>query len=147
MNSDDVLQILTGFTGTLGFCVLFHIRGAKLWMAALGGLLSQACFLLFGTIISSEVIRYFIVSVLLTVYAEVLARLLKTPVTTFCMVTLIPLVPGGALYYTMAYALHEDWALFVPKALYTLELSAALSAGILLVTAATRAMSGRKKLC
>ena len=79
--------------------------------------------------------RYFIVSVIITLYAEILARILKTPASTFCILSLLPLVPGGALYYSSTYALSGDTELFVSKAVYTLELTVALSLGIVLVTA------------
>ena len=74
----------------------------------------------------------------MTVYAEVFARVIKTPTTTFLVPSLIPLIPGGALYYTMNYALNEQWASFGAKALYTLELAAALALGIIAVTTLTR---------
>ncbi|MBQ1965266.1 MAG: threonine/serine exporter family protein, partial [Clostridia bacterium] len=40
----------------------------------------------------------------MSVYAGIMARVLKTPATTFITTSLIPLIPGGSLYYTMAYA-------------------------------------------
>jgi uncharacterized membrane protein YjjB (DUF3815 family) len=51
---------------------------------------------------------------------------------------LIPLIPGGSLYYTMNYALNEQWAAFVNKAVYTLELALALALGIIAVTTLNR---------
>ena len=133
--SQSLIQILTSFIGTLGFGFLFHIRGKKLLFAAVGGMLSWLCFLLLQPLCPDEVLRYFLVSALLTVYSEVLARLFKTPSATFCIISLIPLVPGSSLYYTMANALGGNAAGFVAKGLYTLELTAALSLGIVLVTA------------
>ena len=116
MTTVELMQIFTGFLGTLGFSVLFHIRGKRLVMAALGGFLSWLLFVLLGNVISSEPIRYFVVSLLTSFYAEWMARLLKTPTTTFLMTTLIPLVPGASLYYTMAYALGSDMEKFIQKA-------------------------------
>ncbi|MBQ6946833.1 MAG: threonine/serine exporter family protein [Clostridia bacterium] len=132
-------EIFAAFAGTLGFGFLFNIRGKKLWLAAAGGMLSWVLFLVLGLWIESQVLRYFLVSVLLSLYAEILARLLKTPSTTFCIVSLIPLIPGGSLYYTMAYALQEH-QLFVGSAVHTLQLAAALSLGIVLVTALMRSI-------
>ena len=39
------VQILMGTLGTLGFNILFHIRGRKLLLATLGGLISWTVFL------------------------------------------------------------------------------------------------------
>ena len=99
--------------GTIGVGLLFTIRGKKLWLAGLGGGLAWLLFLLLGFVIENEVARYFIVSVVITLYAEILARILKTPASTFCIVSLIALIPGGGLYYSMAYALSGESALFV----------------------------------
>ncbi len=140
-----LLQIFAAFIGTLGFAYMFNIHGKKLLLAALGGLLSWSLFLLLGLAIDEEVTRYFIVSILITLYSEILARLIKTPATTFCIISLIPLVPGGALYYTMAYALSGNSQNFVEKAVYTLELATALSLGIVIVTAVFHYISRRKK--
>lgn len=134
MTQTELLQIITGFLGTLGFSVLFNIKGKRLAMAAFGGFLSWALFILLGNVIASEPIRYFIVSVSISIYAEFMARVLKTPTTTILMTALIPLVPGASLYYTMAYALESDVTRFVEKAIYTLQLAGALALGIVVTT-------------
>lgn len=134
---DIVIQIVTSFLGTLGFGFLFNVRGKKLLLAALGGMLSWSLFLVLGFAIDSEPIRYFIVSICSTVYAEILARVLKTPASTFCIITLIPLVPGGALYYT-ATAAFESNSSFMPNLINTAQLAVALSLGIVIVTAVAK---------
>ncbi|MBP3381282.1 MAG: threonine/serine exporter family protein [Clostridia bacterium] len=139
-----LIEVLASFVGTLGFGYLFNIRGRKLVYAALGGMAAWALFLGLGFWIESEVLRYFIVSVCSTVYAEVLARRLKTPATTFCIITLIPLVPGGALYYTTTTALSGNLDLFIPRLTNTVQLAVALSLGIVIVTAACRLVLKKK---
>lgn len=134
----DLIQIFTGFLGSLGFGILFHIRGRNLIVASLGGLMSWAVFLLLEPLLSNEATRYFLSSAAVTIYAEIFARVMKTPTTTFLVPSLIPLIPGGALYYTMNYALNEQWSLFAAKAIYTLELALALALGILAMTTLTR---------
>lgn len=141
MNWDGILQILTGCLGTFGFGILFNIRGKKLLLASLGGLLSWTLFLFMGFILESEILRYFLVSAVISVYSEILARYVKTPASTFSIVSLIPLIPGGSLYYTMASMIVGNMDDFVPRALYTLELAAALSLGVLLVTATIRTIN------
>ena len=139
------VQVLASFVGTIGFGIMFNIRGRRLLLAAFGGFLSWLLFLLLGFVIADEVVRYFIVSVAASVYAEVLARIVKTPTTTFCIVSLIPLIPGGSLYYSMRYALEGQSENFVQKAVYTLALAAALSLGIVLVSATMRYINARKQ--
>ena len=134
----DLIQILMGGLGSLGFGVLFHIRRARLAIATLGGLMSWTVFLVLAPLFPSEAVRYFFSAAAVTVYAEIFARVVKTPTTTFLVPSLIPLIPGGSLYYTMNYALNEQWAAFAAKAFYTLELAVALALGIIAVTTLNR---------
>ncbi len=138
MTHVEIIQIITGFLGSLGFAVLFNVRGKKLIFAALGGLFSWAMFILLGLLIKNEPIRYFIVAVSISLYAEIMARILRTPTTTFIMTALIPLIPGSSLYYTMAYALESDLTRFLDKGIYTLQLALALALGVILTSAATK---------
>ena len=138
MTQTEILQILTGCIGSLGFALLFNVCGKRVWIAALGGLLSWLLFVLLGRWIEGEPIRYFIVSFCVSIYAEVMARVMKTPTTTFITTSLIPLIPGSSLYYTMAYAFQSEAERFVEKAVYTLELVAALAIGVITATALTK---------
>ena len=101
MSKAEILQIITGGIGSVGFAVLFNIRGKKLLAAALGGFLSWAAFLTLRMFIPNDPVCYFLVSVLISLYSEIMARRLKTPTTTFLMTSLIPLIPGGSLYYNV----------------------------------------------
>ena len=137
---DAWIQILMGGFGTLGFNILFHIRGKKLMLATLGGVISWTVFLAAGPVLPGESARYFLAAAVITVYGEILARLEKTPTTTFLVPSAVPLIPGSALYYTMNYALNRQWNAFASQALYTLELAMSLALGIIAVTSASRAI-------
>lgn len=132
---DDILQIAVSLTGTLGFGILFNIRGKKLAVAGVGGMVAWLLYLLLFTALENEVLCYLIVSLSMAIYSEISARLLKTPAITFEILSLIPLIPGSALYYSIAYALQGDQHGFIEKAVHTLSLAAALSVGIILVSA------------
>ncbi len=135
------IQILAGCLGTMGFSVLFNVRGRKLVFATLGGLISWAVFLALEPVFNSEALRYFVSAVAITVYAEILARLERTPTTMFLVPAIIPLVPGGALYYTMNYALNKQWFQFAHQAFYTLQLALSLAVGIIAVTTVVRLLT------
>ena len=138
MTMNELTQILAGCVGTFGFAVLFNIRGKRFLFAGLGGFLSWLLFVLLQYLIPNEALNYFIVAMAISLYAEIMARALKTPTTTFITVSLVPLIPGGSLYYTMAYAFESDTTRFLDKGLYTLELASALALGIIIATTATK---------
>jgi uncharacterized membrane protein YjjB (DUF3815 family) len=136
-----LIQILMGTLGTLGFNVLFNIRGRKLLLATLGGLISWTVFLALEPLLPSEALRYFLSAAVITVYGEVLARVEKTPTTTFLVPSIIPLIPGSALYYTMNYALNKQWSQFAGQAFYTLQLALSLAVGIIAITTLTHLLT------
>jgi len=144
MTKTEIIQILAAFVGSLGFAVLFNIRGRRLVAAACGGLLSWLLFVVINNFIKNEPIVYLIVACAISIYAEIMARLLKTPTTAFITGSLIPLIPGGSLYYTMVHAFSGDYEAFLPKAVYTLQLASALALGIIVSTTLARAVNRLK---
>lgn len=138
MTSIHIIQVLSGFVGTIGFAILFNIHGKRFCMAALGGLLSWLLFVLLNAYVSSEPICYFVVAWLISMYAEIMARVLKTPTTTFITTCLIPMIPGSSLYYTMTQAFQGDLESFFQRGIYTLKLAAALALGIIVSTTLAR---------
>ena len=144
MTKTDIIQILAGFVGSFGFACLFNIRGKRLIAAAVGGLLSWLLFILFRNFIPSDPVNYFVVALLMSFYAEVMARVQKTPTTTFITTSLVPLIPGGSLYYTMASAFESNLPRFLEKAISTLQMASALALGIIFATTVTRLIVTRK---
>ena len=137
---DAVIQVVAGTLGTLGFGVLFNIRGRKLLFGSLGGLISWALYIIFSLFIPSEILVYLLVSIATSIYSEIMAIILKTPTTTFLIISLIPLIPGGSLYYALSHAFSGDLDSFVTRALYTFQLASALSIGIILVLSVNRSI-------
>ncbi len=126
-----IIQLITAFTGSLGFAGIFHVKKDKLLPAAFGGFLAWGVYLAAGSASSNDPLRFFLASLAFTVYAEIMARLKKTPATIFLVPSAIPLIPGGSLYATMRYALGRQKELCLEQAVYTLSLAAAIACGIL----------------
>ena len=135
---NELVQILTGTLGSLGFGILFNIRQQRLVAATIGGFLSWSIYLLAYHFLPNEAVCYFIASLLTALYSEVMARLLKSPTTTFITTALVPLIPGCSLYYTMAYAFESDMTKFTGRAFYTLQLASALALGIIVSSTITK---------
>ena len=129
-----IVQLVTAFAGSWGFAMLFHVRREKLLLASLGGLLAWGIYLLMGQVTDQEVVRYFVASVGLTVYAELLARAVKCPATLFLVTASVPLIPGGALYHTMQYFMEGDFAACSVQGLTTVLLAVAIAVGMLFPT-------------
>jgi uncharacterized membrane protein YjjB (DUF3815 family) len=96
-----ILASIYTFFAAFGFAVIFNIRGKNLFFAALGGGLGWFLYLLCKNYQIPDLPALFIAAIVVSLYSEVLARLLKTPVTTFIICAILPMVPGNGMYYTM----------------------------------------------
>lgn len=130
----DVLQLITAALGSLGFSLIFNVRGKTLFWGALGGLLAWGSYLLFLSWGTSDVVGYLLSSMLITVYSEICARRFRAPATVFLMSSAIPLIPGGSLYRTMVCAVKMQGMEFLREGTQTMLLAGAISAGIILVS-------------
>ena len=95
------IQTMASFIASCGFGIIFNIKGKKLFFAAIGGGLSWFVYALGLHLNLSTISSLFISSICFSIYSEIFARILKTPVTTLVICCLIPLVPGAGMYYTM----------------------------------------------
>lgn len=128
---DVIIQLITAFLGALGFAILFQVEKKKLFAASFGGFLTWGCYIICSLFLQENIIRIYISSAMITIYAGYMAKKHKTPATVFLVPGSIPLIPGGSLYHTMSYALQENWQLFFMQGLNTILLAVAISCGIL----------------
>ena len=86
---DGIIQVIMGTIGTLGFSILFNVRGKRLVFATLGGCISWTWYIIFNGMVNNEVLSYFVSAALTTVYCEIMARVIKTPTTSFILPSLV----------------------------------------------------------
>ena len=134
----EFIQLMAALLGSLGFAALFNIRGKKLIFSTIGGLLSWATYLAAACINANPYFCGFISTVLTTLYAEVMARMVKTPGSGFLVSATIPLIPGAALYRAMNCLMHRNYAGFSKEGTYSLLFAASMSAGITFTTVVFR---------
>lgn len=132
-----IIQLLTAFLGSLGFAMLFNLRSNKLFIASLGGMVGWAIYLLcmrfeFGIFLST-----FMAAVFCQLHSELLSRICKMPRTVFCIPAVVPLIPGSTLYYTMSYAVMNDWAMTLQYGYKTLQFALGIAVGQSFVAAAS----------
>ncbi|MBO7710180.1 MAG: threonine/serine exporter family protein [Lachnospiraceae bacterium] len=130
----DLIQILMGTLGAVGFALLFGIRGLKLLPEAVGAALGWGLFLILRAGGFSLFTALLFASAGTAVLSEILARCLRTPVIFLLVPMLIPMIPGGDLYYTMSYLIRGDYASFGQYATLVLIQACAIATGILAVS-------------
>lgn len=131
---DWIIPILMAAIGSISFGMFFGIISKKLIYCAVGGALTWGVYLTAMHFHISEPICYALAAASGTLFAEILARIVKTPVTLFIITSVIPLVPGGALYYTMLGLLQGNQTVFLAKGSYTLSAAGAMALGMFSAT-------------
>ena len=137
-----ILQTITGAIGSLGFAVLFGVRDHKVWPIMAGGAISWAVYLLSTNAAGWSMFAGLFAATFITdLLAEILARKLKTPVLLLLVPMLIPLVPGGDLYYMMDYLVRGNYVDLGAASRKVLMEAGAIAMGI--VVGAYAAMASR----
>lgn len=125
------IEILACTLATAGFSIIFNVPRQRLLPISLGGGLIWLIYLILGQWTQSNVIRYIAACAMLTFYAELMARKYRCPATLFLVPAIVPLMPGGILYYAMEAAIQKRWQDFGLLALQVLMLAVAIACGIL----------------
>lgn len=137
--SQYVLPCLCAFASCIGFTLVFNIHGPGKLIAGCGGALGWLVYLLAG----KTILAGFFAAMAISLFSEVMARIRRCPVTGYQLVALLPLVPGGGIYYAMGYCLEGDTEQFLSALLGTLGMAAALAVGVILASSLFRAVFPR----
>jgi len=129
-----LIQILAALAGSCGFALLYNHKKWNILFATLGGGLTWGVYLLCALFTEDVFVLNLISSLFAALYSEVMARIRKAPVTAFVMNSIIPLVPGGSLYYAMRYLITEQNDLAVSSGLDALLAAGGIAVGIVIVS-------------
>lgn len=129
-----LLHSFYAFIATFAFTILFNIKGKSTFFAAVGGGLGWLAYTFCLEINISTIISFFNASIIVAIYSESMARILKTPVTTILICAIIPLVPGSGMYYTMLETIKGNVNKALSEGLNTLTIAGVIAIGIILVS-------------
>ena len=140
-----MITVLAAFIGCIGFAIQFNVHGPGIIICALGGALAWLAYCITLNCTNDTVMSNFIAAIFASVYAEIMARLHKVPVTVYLIAALIPLVPGSGIYYTMEHFIDGNIDAFLSTFVHTIAIAGCLAFGILLVSSLVR-LTNRIKL-
>lgn len=142
--TDIIRIVLSGMIGTLGFSIVFKSAKSRIFCCALGGAIVSAVYVACCISFDNVFFQNFIPALIATVYAEVMARIMKAPATPVLACSIIPLVPGGMLYYTTYYLVTDDDVNFAFSLSQTLKIAAGLAVGIICVSVVVNELNRHK---
>ena len=126
-----------------GFFILFNVHDWGSILCALGGVFTWMTYLLCRDLGMSIYSMNFFAAVVSALYSELMARSRKYPVTSYLVISLLPLVPGAGIYYTMSLGLGGDVQAAVHKGLETAGVAGSIAVAILLVSTIFRLVTAQ----
>ena len=133
-----LVKCICSFIACFALGIQFNIRFRHLIAAAIGSLVSQLVFTAAAAYDVSELKCCFIAAASVALYSEILARICKAPVNMYLIVGIVPLVPGGLIYYTMLALVMGDNATFIDRAVDAFGTAGAIAMGIFIVSSLFR---------
>lgn len=130
-----VIQTLMGAIGSVGFALLFNVRGRQLLLFFFGGALDWSVYLLCTHNGCSMFVGLLFATMTASFISEVLARVIHTPVLILLVPMLIPLIPGGDLYHSMDALIRGEQERFLSHGASAVIAAGAICLGIICMTA------------
>ncbi|SMC21261.1 Uncharacterized membrane protein YjjB, DUF3815 family [Clostridium acidisoli DSM 12555] len=140
-----ILASFYSFLASLGFAIIFNIRGKNIFIASLGGSISWFIYLLLQNLHNSNTVSLFVATLVVSIYSEAMARVFKSPVTTYTICGIIPLVPGYGMYYTMYYTISGNISKATLTGLQTLTGAGAIAIAIVMISSLSKLIFLKRK--
>ncbi|MBR1784694.1 MAG: threonine/serine exporter family protein [Bacteroidales bacterium] len=140
-----LVQIAAAFVGTVGFSALFGAPRRYYAECGLTGALGWAVYLAAGHA-GTAAGAAFLAALAVAAASQLLAKWRRCPVTVFLICGIIPLVPGGGIFWTAYYLVSDQLRLAATMGFAALKATIAIAGGIIVVGAvAARLKRSRAK--
>lgn len=127
-------ELVAAFLGTIGFALLFKMKGSYVLFVSIGGACTYLIFITLTFFGGSEFSAALSASVFVSLLSEALARILKAPTTIFLTTVSVSIVPGSGLYYSMRHLLLQEYADFTQAFKSTCFITSGIVCGIIIVS-------------
>ena len=139
LNPSEALELISATVGCVGFAIWFGVlRGRQIIFCAVGAFLTWGAYLIAYRFLPNAFAATLLGAVICALFAQVMARVNKAPATIFQTVSVFPLIPGAALYYTMYGLVIRDTAFATAKGVELLLACFGIVLGFMVVEVASR---------
>ncbi|MDF0485457.1 threonine/serine exporter family protein [Amygdalobacter nucleatus] len=126
-----LIAFIASFIACLGFNILFENKGKYVFLSSLGGGIAWVIYVYFRG--DSIALASFLSGAWCAAYAEVMAKIYKSPATIFLIIAILPMVPGADIFNMMKAAVFNDIELLMRSMNNTLTISGYIALGIIIV--------------
>ena len=130
---ERIVQLVAAALGTLGFCLIFNLRRKYIAVSTVGGFLCWGIFLLLQGHGLSIFVSTLMTAVLVGMYGELFAYLLKVPTTILFTLACVPLIPGKNLYYSVLAIISSNWVDFTSNIVLLILYAVGIALGLAMV--------------
>ena len=138
LNTNILIQLISCTIGCTGFALCFKIRGRQVLFSSVGAFLTWGIYLLVYHFNPSNFLATLTAAVFVGFYAFAMSRINKAPSTIFLTASVLPLIPGSALYYMMYGYVSGNKEMAMVKTNSLLTTCLAIALGFLIVDVASR---------
>lgn len=146
---DYLFEFLICFVAIMGFAYSFHAPKIALIMSALIAGFGRMVYKILFKYTKNMYFASFIAAFTLAILSELAARKFNMPSSCFLIPSILVLVPGSGIYYTMNFFVNNEVNLAWKKLFETLTICGSISFGILLASVWSKSLNrfkfGRNK--
>lgn len=133
-----IIPVAAIFIASIAFTIFYNVKRSSILLCAIGGALGIAIYLVIFTNLDHKFVAFFAAAASVTLYAEIVGRIKNVPVTIFLTISLIPLVPGKAIFNTIQSLLNIDKQGFADWGLETFLTVLAIALGVIFISSFIR---------
>ena len=95
-----IYQTVAAFIACVGFAMIHKNKPSRIFTCGLCAALTWVVCLIAGYVTDDNIfMTYFVAAAFGTLLSEIVARITKAPSTIYLIPAILPMVPGGSLYY------------------------------------------------
>lgn len=139
-----IKEIIMCVLGTIGFSITMKAPKNTIIYIAVGSLITASIERLLSAKYG-DFTACLSAMITLSIFCEIIARIIKEPTTIILMPSTIPLLPGSSIYYTMFYAIENNKPLLAKYASSTLSAGLGIALGAVISSTFVKIILSFKK--
>lgn len=132
------IQLFCAFFAVASFATLIEVPRRYVACSAATGGVGWCVYQLILQMGYSSMAAAFLSTLVIAMLGQILARVVKAPVTVFVVSGILPAVPGAAIYRSVYYLIRSETSLSVHYLMETLQIAGAIAMAIFIVDSAFR---------
>lgn len=140
-----ILQFIYSFFATTGFAIYFGAPSNSIIMSGFSGGLAWSLYFIVFNNFGNKIFAVFLGALLVGFLGEILAVKYRKPATVFITPSIVPLVPGAGMYYTMTHLVNREFNKAIATGSEVFFIAAAIALGIIVSTLFSRSIRVFKK--